>query len=113
MRGIVSAAALLVAACLAVPSAWAQSDEAKNYPQRTIRLIVPYAPGGGTDILGRVAAQELSEVLGQPVIVENKAGAGAIIGTELVAKSKPDGYTLLVAPSGPLILNPVLRKSIP
>jgi len=106
-------AAVVLALCCAASLAHAQNDEAKNYPQRTIRLIVPYAPGGGTDILGRVAAQELSEVLGQPVIVENKAGAGAIIGTELVAKSKPDGYTLLVAPSGPLILNPVLRKSIP
>ena len=102
-----------LAACGWASLARAQSDEARNYPQRTIRLIVPYAPAGGTDILGRVAAQELSEVFGQPVIVENKPGAGAIIGTELVAKAKPDGYTLLVAPSGPLILNPVLRKSIP
>ena len=109
MRG---AALALAAGCSASPSQ-AQDDAVRSYPQKPIRLIVPYAPGGGTDMLARVAAQELSEALGQPVVVENKPGAAAIIGTDLVAKSKPDGYTLLVAPSGPLVMNPVLRKSIP
>jgi len=90
-----------------------QDDAVKNYPQRPIKMIVPYAPGGGTDILGRVAAKELSEVLGQPVVVENRPGGAAIVGTEAVARSNPDGYTLLVAPSGPLVMNPVLRKSLP
>jgi tripartite-type tricarboxylate transporter receptor subunit TctC len=105
--------ALIAASCFCASNAWAQDEETRNYPQRTIRLIVPYAPGGGTDVLGRIAANELSELLGQPVIVENRAGAAAIAGTEFVSKAKPDGYTLLVAPSGPLVMNPVLRKSIP
>ena len=113
MRLLMLGAALLIAAGCSVSPSQAQDDAARSYPQKPIRLIVPYAPGGGTDILARVAAQELWEALGQPVVVENKPGASAIIGTDLVAKSKPDGYTLLVAPSGPLVLNPVLRKSIP
>jgi tripartite-type tricarboxylate transporter receptor subunit TctC len=104
---------LLFTACGFVSVAKAQDDAVRNYPQRTIRMIVPYAPGGGTDILGRVAAKELSEALGQPVIVENRAGGAAIVGTEAVARAKSDGYTLLVAPSGPLVMNPVLRKSLP
>jgi tripartite-type tricarboxylate transporter receptor subunit TctC len=107
---------LLLAALLAILcalAARAQDDAVRNYPQRTIRMIVPYAPGGGTDILGRVAGKEISEALGQPVVIENKPGASAIIGTDLVARSKPDGYTLLVAPSGPMVMNPVLRKSLP
>ena len=103
-------AALLVVLCGAGAAA---QDDVKNYPQRTIRMIVPYAPGGGTDVFGRIAGEELSRALGQPVIIENKPGASAIIGTEMVAKAKPDGYTLLVAPSGPLVMNPVLRKSLP
>ncbi|MFN3347634.1 Bug family tripartite tricarboxylate transporter substrate binding protein [Pseudorhodoplanes sp.] len=93
--------------------AQAQDDAVKNYPQRPIKMIVPYAPGGGTDILGRVAAKELSEALGQPVVVENRPGGAAIVGAEAVARSNPDGYTLLVAPSGPLVMNPVLRKTLP
>ena len=113
MRLLMLGAALLIAAGCSVSPSQAQDDAARSYPQKPIWLIVPYAPGGGTDILARVAAQELWEALGQPVVVENKPGASAIIGTDLVAKSKPDGYTLLVAPSGPLVLNPVLRKSIP
>lgn len=105
-------AALLVSVWGSASIAQAQ-DDVKNYPQRPIRMIVPYAPGGGTDILGRVAAKELSEAFGQPVVVENRPGGAAIVGTEAVARSKPDGYTLLVAPSGPLVMNPVLRKSLP
>lgn len=113
MKRLSLCVALLVAACGCVSMARAQDDAVRNYPQRTIRMIVPYAPGGGTDVLGRMAAKELSEAFGQPVIVENRPGAAAILGTEAVARSKPDGYTLLVAPSGPLVMNPVLRKSIP
>jgi tripartite-type tricarboxylate transporter receptor subunit TctC len=93
--------------------AWAEDDVLKNYPNKTIRLIVPYAPGGGTDVLARITAKELGDALGQPVIVENRAGAAGIPGTEAVAKANPDGYTLLMAPSGPLVMNVVLRKSIP
>lgn len=108
MRISVLRAAALLAACLSAFPAPAQ-----EYPQKLIRLIVPYSPGGGTDILGRLAAKDLSEALGQPVIVENKPGAMAIIGTDQAAKAAPDGYTLLMAPSSVLAMNPVLRKTLP
>src|SRR5579872_4494526 len=69
---------------------------AAEYPERPIRLVVPFPPGGPTDVVGRIVAAQLSEVLGQQVIVDNKAGAGGNVGTDVVAKSKPDGYTLLL-----------------
>jgi tripartite-type tricarboxylate transporter receptor subunit TctC len=69
---------------------------AAGYPERPIRLVVPFPPGGPTDIVGRLVAAQLSEVIGQQVIVDNKAGAGGNVGTDIVAKSKPDGYTLLL-----------------
>ena len=78
------------AALPAVPRiAWAQA-----YPSRPITLIVPYPPGGGADAMGRMVAQKLSPALGQQVIIENRPGAGAVIGTRAAAKSAPDGYTL-------------------
>jgi tripartite-type tricarboxylate transporter receptor subunit TctC len=79
-----------LAGVLATTAAWAQ-----DYPKRSIRLIVPFSAGGNTDVSGRLLANGLSEVLGQQVVVENKVGAGATIGTDVVAKATPDGYTLL------------------
>jgi tripartite-type tricarboxylate transporter receptor subunit TctC len=76
---------------------------AQDYPTRPIRMIVPFAPGGGTDVLARIIAQKLNEQWGQPVVVENKPGASGGIGTSLVAKSDPDGYTLLMASTGALM----------
>jgi tripartite-type tricarboxylate transporter receptor subunit TctC len=78
------------------------------WPAKSIRIVVPYAPGGANDILARVVAEKLAPALGQPVVVENKPGAGAIVGTELVVKSPADGYTLLMAASGPIVFNPAL-----
>ena len=84
---------------------------AQTYPNKPIRLVVPYPPGGGTDLLARIVGQKLAGALGQPVIVENKPGAGTIIGVEAVAKCAPDGYTLLMATSTTLAINPsVYRK---
>src|SRR5687767_11784460 len=82
---------------------------AQTYPSKTIRVIVPIASGGSTDIVGRLLAQRLSEQMGVTVIVDNRPGAGAVIGTELVAKSPPDGYTLLEI-AVEFTINPALRK---
>jgi len=87
---------------------WAQAD----YPARPVKVIVPSPPGGGTDILARVLAQHFSKALGQPFVVENKPGAGNMIGIESVARSPGDGYTLLVTAST-LALNSVLYKKVP
>jgi tripartite-type tricarboxylate transporter receptor subunit TctC len=89
---------LLCLSCL-VPTVAAAQD----YPTRAIRMIVPFAPGGGTDVLARIIAQKLNEQWGQPVVVENRPGASGGIGTALVAKSDPDGYTLLMASTGALM----------
>ena len=83
-----------------------------GYPGRPVRLVVPSSPGGGTDITARLLAPRLSETLGQQVVVENRAGAGTMIGTELVAKSPADGYTLLMGLST-LAINPAMYKKVP
>src|ERR1700761_8376691 len=86
-------------ALLFANAALAQDDPAK-YPTRAIHIIVGFAAGGGSDGMARIYAQKLSEALGQPVIAENKPGAGAIVATEYVSKAAPDGYTLLIGASG-------------
>jgi tripartite-type tricarboxylate transporter receptor subunit TctC len=103
-------ASVLCAAMVALPGggAWAQS----GYPVKPVRLVVPSSPGGGTDITARILAPRLTEALGQQVVVENRAGAGTMIGTELVAKSPPDGYTLLMGLST-LAINPAMYKKVP
>ncbi|WP_424137882.1 Bug family tripartite tricarboxylate transporter substrate binding protein [Roseomonas chloroacetimidivorans] len=77
-----------------------------GYPDRPVRVIVPYSPGGTNDLVGRILAQKLGEALNQPFIVENRPGAQAIVGTEAAARSRPDGYTLLIGASGPIVFNP-------
>jgi tripartite-type tricarboxylate transporter receptor subunit TctC len=83
------------------------------YPSRPIRIVVGYSAGGGNDLVVRVIAPRLSEALGQPVLVDNKPGAQSIIAAELVAKSAPDGYTLLMGPSGPMTINPATYSKLP
>ena len=87
-------------------------EAASNYPTRAIHIVVGFTPGGGNDIIARVVGQKLSESLGQPVIVENKPGAGAIVATEHVAKAAPDGYTLLVGASGAMAINPAVYAKL-
>ena len=86
---------LLVAVTTALLAATLPAAAQGNYPNKSVRFVVPFAPGGGTDIIGRIIAQALSEMLGQPVVVDNRGGAGSTLGTEIVTKSPADGYTLL------------------
>jgi tripartite-type tricarboxylate transporter receptor subunit TctC len=86
---------------------------AQTWPSRPVRIIVPFPPGGTNDILGRIAGERLQRVLGQPFVVENRGGAGGVIGADVVAKSAPDGYTLLLASSAPLAVGLSLFKKVP
>jgi tripartite-type tricarboxylate transporter receptor subunit TctC len=111
MRGLfVLAGAAALATCLASASAQTQSP-ADKYPDKSVRIIVPYPPGGSVDVLGRLIAQRMQENWGQTVIVENRPGAGTMIGTAAAAKADPDGYTLIVVVSGHTI-NPALYSSM-
>src|SRR5512144_2272822 len=92
-----AARVILVAATLAATAFAPISSHAQSYPVRPVKVVVPFSPGGAVDGPMRVIAQELSKRLGQQIVVENKPGAGATIGTDIVAKSPPDGYTLLLA----------------
>ena len=108
----VSVSAGLAAALLAC-AAYAQdasTGSGQVYPSRPVRVVVPFAPGGPNDIIVRLVAQKLADSWGQPFLVENRAGAGGNIGTDHVAKSVPDGYTLLSAGPGSLIINPLIGK---
>src|SRR5690349_11157406 len=91
-RALSAACAAVFVLALARPSI----AGAETYPSRPVKLVVPFAAGGNTDVMGRVLAAKMSELLGQQVAVENRTGAGSVVGTEIVAKSAPDGYTLLL-----------------
>src|SRR5262245_52760050 len=106
-RLFVTIAAALVAASATPPSL------AQDYPNRSVKIVVPFLPGAGNDILGRLTAEHLTPRLGQPVIVENKPGAGSQIGVDFVAKSKPDGYNLIWAASDGITILPAVKPSMP
>ena len=91
----------------------AHSAVAQTYPSKPVRMIVPFPPGGGNDILGRTVGQKLAQVMGQQVIVDNRGGAGGLIGAELAAKAAPDGYTIFLASVGNLAFNPALHVKLP
>jgi tripartite-type tricarboxylate transporter receptor subunit TctC len=106
LRTLLTAGILML--CLSQP---VMADSA--YPSKPIRLVVPFAPGGSTDVVARLLAAELKTELGQPIVVDNRPGAGGNIGGDLVAKSAPDGYTLLIAAAGPTVINPSLYHKMP
>ncbi len=108
MRLIVHLMGAALAAVLVAPGAGAE-----DFPSRPVTIVVPFAPGGGTDVLARLLGQKLEQRFGQPFVIENKPGAGTNIGANAVAKSAPDGYTLLMATVAPLAINPTLYKSLP
>jgi tripartite-type tricarboxylate transporter receptor subunit TctC len=100
---------LLGGAAIMLP---ASAGAAEPYPSRPIRLIVPYPPGGGTDIVGRILGDKLHRSLGQPIVIDNRGGAGGVLGTELAAKATPDGYTLVLVPTSHVI-NPSIYAKLP
>lgn len=108
----VKARAALFAAALLLPPMVAAAAQPQAYPNRPVRLIVPYSAGGASDIIGRIAAQKLPEFMGQQVVVDNRPGAGGLIGTDTAAKAAPDGYTLLLT-STPHVIFPHLHKKMP
>lgn len=106
-------AAALIGVVASAVSMSAGADPAADYPSKTVRIVVPFAPGGATDISARLLAPKLSQSLGQPVIVENRAGAGGTIGSDHAAKAAPDGYTLAFATSSTHGAAPSLYKNLP
>jgi tripartite-type tricarboxylate transporter receptor subunit TctC len=100
--------ALVAALAFASSLAWAQAP----YPAKPIRLVVPFAPGGPVDTLGRAMQPKLAEALGQQIVIDNRAGAGSIIGTEVVVRSPPDGYALLLTSSS-IAINPSIYPKVP
>jgi tripartite-type tricarboxylate transporter receptor subunit TctC len=107
------AATLIALAIGATAPARAQDLEAATYPNRPIHIIVPFPPGGPTDILSRIVAKEMTASWGQTVVIENRPGADTTIGAEVVAKADPDGYTLLAAMDSTMVLNPLVKKELP
>lgn len=110
MKKIISLV-LTIASLLAAPLAAAQSA-AQSFPNKPIRFVVPFPPGGGNDILARALAPKMSEILGQQVVIDNRAGAGGNIGADFVAKSPPDGYTIVIA-SNQVTMNPWIYSKLP
>ncbi|MCO6415119.1 tripartite tricarboxylate transporter substrate binding protein, partial [Siccirubricoccus sp. KC 17139] len=102
----------LLAAALALP-ALPRPARAQPFPDKPLRMIVPFAAGTSSDIQGRLIASFMEKTLGQPMVVENRAGGGGTVGAELVAKARPDGHTLLLGSNGPLTVNPVLQPRLP
>lgn len=106
----IASAAVVVALCTSIPAVKAQQG---NFPSKPIKLVVGFSPGGSNDVVARAIAQPLSEDLGVPVVVENKVGAAGMIATNFVAKSSPDGYTLMVSSASPLVVTPHTSKNVP
>ena len=102
---------LLAGLMAAVGQGWAQ-DPAANYPSRPVRWVIPFTPGASNDIIGRLVAGKLSEAMGQQFIIDNRPGAGGIVGAETVARANPDGYTLLLTNPGPSVNTILLRKNL-
>jgi len=105
-------APFLLALAVLLLTAFSPDDASALYPDRIVRIVVPFAPGGGTDVIARTLAQEMAKDLGATVIIENKPGAGTIIGTQAVATSEPDGYTLLMGTFANAV-NPSLNAKLP
>src|SRR5476649_48981 len=86
---------------------------AETYPSRSIKLVVPFPPGGPNDIIARIVAQRMSELLGQTVVIDNRGGAGGVVGTDAVAKAAPDGYTIGICSAGAIAISASLVEKVP
>jgi tripartite-type tricarboxylate transporter receptor subunit TctC len=104
LRGALMAMAAILSASAAVAS---------TYPSKPVRLVSPFAPGGGADIVARTIGQKLQATWGQPLVIDNRGGAGGVVGTEIVARAAPDGYTLLLGTNGGLIINSLIQTRLP
>lgn len=104
---------LLATACLALTGAVAHADDAANFPNKTLTFVVPYAPGGSSDTRARMLAAKMQKTLGQTIVVVNKAGGGGNIGTDMIAKAAPDGYTFGIGNFAPLAVNKAMMARIP
>ena len=104
---------LLAGAAITLAAAPAPVRAADVWPSRPVRVVVPFPPGGPNDIIARLYAPPLSALLGQPVVIENRAGAGGLVGTDAVAKSAPDGYTLVITNGGSLVISPHVSSNVP
>ncbi len=113
MTKVAVVAVLLAGAGIAAQPAHAQGGSIPNYPERPIRLVVGFPPGGATDILARILQQHLPEQIGQPVVVDNRGGASGTIAAALVAKASPDGYTIMMVPSGPYTISASTYATLP
>src|SRR4249919_3930793 len=107
------AAALMLAMTSGLASAQAPDADARNYPNRTIRMVVPFPPGGPADLIARFVGQRMSEDFGQPVVIENRAGGNTAIGAQMVARSAPDGHTLFVPMDTTMVMNPLVLPNLP
>jgi tripartite-type tricarboxylate transporter receptor subunit TctC len=110
---LVTALAALLAVAVAPPVLAQSKSGATDYPARPIRLVITYPPGGNTDLVGRAVAQKLVEAWGQQVVVDNRGGAGGVLGTVIAKQAAPDGYTLLLGTSAGMVLNPLLMSKVP
>ncbi|MBT2335696.1 tripartite tricarboxylate transporter substrate binding protein [Variovorax paradoxus] len=112
MKRLPTLARMVLLSCLGLAPLAALAAET-GFPSRPVTLVIPFPPGGATDVNGRVIAQRLGKELGQPVVIENRAGAGTVIGASYVSKAAPDGYTLLISSGTTFTVNPAIRANLP
>jgi tripartite-type tricarboxylate transporter receptor subunit TctC len=113
MKSLSALASTALMSCLGLTPLATLAAEGGGFPSRPVTLVIPFPPGGATDVNGRIIGQRLSKELGQPVVIENRAGAGTIIGASYVSKATPDGYTLLVSSGTTFTVNPAIRPNLP
>src|SRR5688500_13106546 len=113
MRFLLSRIAIAAAIASMPLTVWAQTETADGYPKRPIQIVVPFGPGGTGDVTARIVGDRMSASIGQPVVIDNKAGANGIIGTQYAGTRPADGYTLAIASSGTMVMNSAMYTDLP